>query len=516
MDRSTHSAVGCILNKVYVLYWNEKRHKMGIDKFALFVELHHPSAIMKATKEPRSTQNAYVRAARAGEAVVVDAMTHLHIVSGRMAFKNRAVEQAQGAQRSTSDLEQKNFVTGEELVTSFYAQIVSYFLRFQGATPDAVPLLVLAFDKAQYVNPAKAPLQASRDRGIVGYPPTARLEAGGIRVAPEAPLQSVDVQRLLHSRGLRHALRRYLLNALTDDTLAAPLAWPDNTRLIVDCDDGVFAWRCHPSSGRLIRCDTFGVVTTEENKDWLLDLSSCRNTLGEADLSAVFWTATIMRQLRPLFKPTGVRVISVDTDHAMLQTYHFWKHLHPDTARKDSPVEPYRLVWDNDKNIQLFLSAFVQSLVTLGYARDTLVCVGILSQCDYFKKNLATGEVGHKDIYLGLKNYMAHRRKTGEQGSLGQLKAFRDMLLFVYAQKLKCAPTAEAIQAAKLPVRMKPLLRDAEIMAPYVQFKLTYAYFTHFKCWRVPPQSAEPVAIKGLLDAELEVTRLQNAVKIGA
>jgi hypothetical protein len=488
---------------------------MGIEKFALFVELHHPSALLKPTKEPRSTHNAYVRAARAGEAVIVDAMTHLHIVSGRMSFKNRAVEQAKGAQR-TSDLEQKNFVTGEELVTSFYAQIISYFLRFQGATPDAVPLLVLAFDKAQYVNPAKAPLQASRDRGMVGYPSTARLEAGGIRVAHDEPLQSIDVQRVLHSRGLRHTLRRYLLNALTDDKLAAPLSWPDNTRLIVDCDDGVFAWRCHPSSGRLIRCDTFGVVTTEENKDWLLDLSACRNTLGEADLSAVFWTATIMRQLRPLFKPTGVRVISVDTDHAMLQTYHFWKHLHPDTARKDSPIEPYRLVWDNDKNIQLFLGAFVTSLTTLGYARDTLVCVGILSQCDYFKKNLATCEVGHKDIYLGIKNYMAHRHKTGEHGSLGQLKAFRDMLLFVYAQKLKCRPTPESIKFAKLPARMKVLLSDADLMAPYVQFKLTYAYFTHFKCWRCSSpvsDNSESPKIHSLLDAELEVARQQNAVK---
>jgi hypothetical protein len=486
---------------------------MGIDKFSLFVELHHPSALLKATKEPRSTHNAYVRAAKAGEAVVVDAMTHLHIVSGRMSFKNRAVEQAKGAQRSSTDLEQKNFVTGEELVTSFYAQIISYFLRFVGSSPDAVPLLVLVFDKAQYVNPAKAPLQATRDRGQVGYPATARFEAGGIRLTPDEPLQSVDVQRALHSRGLRHTLRRYLLNALTDETLAAPLAWPDNTRLIVDCDDGVFAWRCHPSSGRLIRCDTVGVVITEENKDWLMDLTACRNTLGEADLAAVFWTATIMRQLRPLFRPAGVRVISVDTDHAMLQTYHFWKHLHPDTARKDSVVEPYRLVWDNDKNIQLFLSAFVTSLTTLGYARDTLVCVGILSQCDYFKKNLATCEVGHKDIYLGIKNYMAHRRLTGEHGSLGQLKTFRDMLCFMYAQKLKCAPNPQAIMRAKLPVRMKVLLSDADLMAPYVQFKLTYAYFTHFRCWR--PLPAVMPKLQSLLDAELVVTQQQDAVKIG-
>ena len=263
---------------------------MGIEKFSLFVELHHPSAILKPTKEPRSTQNAYVRAAKAGEAVVVDAMTHLHIISGRMSFKNKAVQQAKTV---TPDLEHKNFVTGEEFISSFYTQIVSYFVRFVPQTDGAVPLLVLVFDKESYVNPAKNALQTARDqvaRKASGapYPVTARFESGGIRLAPDGPLESIDVHRALHSRGIRHTLRRYLLNALTDEELAAPLAWPDNTRLIVDCEDGVFAWRCHPSSGRLVRCDTYGAVRTEENKDWLMDLSACRNTLGEADLAAVF------------------------------------------------------------------------------------------------------------------------------------------------------------------------------------------------------------------------------------
>lgn len=477
---------------------------MGVDKFSLFIELHQPWAMIPTAAQQKN--NAFLRAARAGQAVIVDAMTHLHKIGPRMGYKNRADAQAK---EKSLELDHKNHVTGDEFVSHFYSYLVSYFTHFvpQKEGECAWPV-VLAFDKEEYMNPAKSVIRATRDkysRAQEPYPDTARIEPGGIRVDPDSkePPESIDIERLLHSRSMRHNLRRFLLSSLTRED--SPVAWPDNTRIIVDCDDGVFAWRCHPQSGRLVRCDAHGVVLTEENKEWIMDLTPFRNTLGEADLAAVFWTRAYMTYMKPT---AGVRVVSKDTDHAVLQTYHFWKEL------SDPNKSTFQIVWDNETNIQLYLRRFVASLKELNYARDTLVCVGILSKCDYFEKNVATKQVGHEELYRGIAAFMAHRKKLPKpqrSGSLANIETFGEMLRFIYAQKLKCKPTAEEISGTRKHKQMVTLLTNEELLGPFVQFKLAYAYWTGFRCWCVNPNTLKN--LHGQLDAEVAIARMQEAAQ---
>jgi hypothetical protein len=476
---------------------------MGVDKFALFVELHHPSAILPATRAAtsnRSVNNAFVRAGQAGQRIIVDAMTHLHAIGGRMSFKNRAVEQSN---KNNSDIMLKNHVTGDEFAEHFFSSLKSYFWQFKPSQPNAAPIAVLIFDKAEFVNPAKWAVQSVRSHQSfqrVGkpYPETARVESGGIRVHPSSPtVESIDIDRLLHSRAVRLSFQRFLMDSLTTRTadIAAAKGWPANARLIVDCEEGVFLWRVHPWTGHLMRCDAHSVTMTEENREWLVDMSSFRNQLGEADLAAVFWTAALLRQS----PQTGARVISVDTDHAMLQTYHFWDALRAKTAT---------IVWDNDKTIQLHLAPFVTSLTNLGYQRDTLICVGILSKCDYFEKNWATAQVGHEQLYLGVKNYMLAHKKPDT--SLARLECFRELLWHIYAVKLKVAPTKQGLAGAgRVHKKMTLLLSDQELCKPYVQFKLAYAYFTAFRCYQ-PRDDVLDKAASGQYDAEILISSLQT------
>ena len=216
-----------------------------------------------------------------------------------------------------------------------------------------------------------------------------------------------------------------------------------------------------------MRCDTLGAVRTEENAGWLMDLTACRNTLGEADIALVFW-AQIIRHWTG-----GVRVISRDADLPMLHTFHFWA---------DLLHKRVKISWDNDVDIRLPLSPFARALHAIGYARDTIVCMGILSKCDYFPKNIATKQVGHAELYHGIKAYMNSPRRRKD--SLAQFHSFRDMLWHIYAQKLKCKPVPSEMKEARTRADMTLLITDDELMRPYVLFKLAYGYFTSFRCYR--------------------------------
>jgi hypothetical protein len=475
---------------------------MGVEKFSEFIRLHQPWAILSKKDEKVS---AYLRAAQSGEAVIVDAMTHLHAVAARMSFKNKAVAQAK---ERTTELEQKNFVTGDEFASCFYSPLMTYFLNYK--TPDEKvkipPVAVLVFDKAPFVNPAKQPEQQRRvERSkVTPYDASARIEAGGIRAHANGPLESIDVERLLRSRDVRSSFRRFLLNFLTRED--RPLAWSDNARVIVDCEEGVFAWRVDPVSCCMVRCDVNGAVMTEENKDTLVDLSACENTLGEADLAAVTWSQWL---LTAYHLAGGVRVISVDTDHAVLQTYHHWCSL------LNEATPGFKITWDNDRNIALNLRVFAKSLKTLGYARDTLICVAILSKCDYYEKSLATNMVGHEDLYRGIKDYMQYRKDQKIKGTLAQLSCFRDMLWHIYARKLKIGSgaylTAEKLLAQRIPQKMTLLVKDADLLMPYLRFKLAYAYFTGFHCW-IPRY--ERIVVNDHQDVEILVAKLQEAAII--
>lgn len=480
---------------------------MGITNFGKFVGEHQPDAVNPDFKKSKAKQknrqgradSAFARAARADQAVVMDALTHLFTLLASVGWKNK---------------DPNLRVTGEDVFKAFFGCIIDYFNETREKkeedteeTKKANPVqyqLVMIFDKSTWVNPGKRAVQDARNKAkaVPGYGPHVAYTLDGVRPEPRAILQSIDVTRMVTAGGAaRTTLRRFLLEHLTHSPPLLP--WPSNTEIFVDSEEGVQLFRCNPQ-GALYTVD-----------DTTASLIKFRNQLGEADLASVRWTLLLKRP---------VRLITVDTDWPMLAAYHFWGHL---------KVTP-EIVWDNNKDIQTFkVHDFVTTLRDVHYwVRGGLVALAIFSGCDYFSKGLATDNIGHPDIYKGIHTYMRARRhpdkfrKFGYETDqtdrsffaeilwvksrkvdLGSLEGMRDLLWTIYARKLGShfTPTAESLTAAR--TKLKLVLTPAALSELFVPYKLAYDYFTTFTCW--DPDRDLPVVAGVHRDAAMRLAAMQ-------
>lgn len=486
---------------------------MGVLNFSELVQDVQPDAVVYVPKSAKRTDNnAFVRAARKRQAVVMDAMTHWYTLSGSLGWKNEG---------------DKYFVSGEDVFKKFFERVSQYFTAWnlveppQEAKPkqqtqqklklktkkqtiiesdssdddgaameedekkkqedeEDEPLFVMVFDKAQWVNPGKKQTQIARDKArskptknkpvpLQPYGDDVEYSLAGVRPDATAVLQSIDIDRAINGRGkARTKLRKFLLDSLT----ASPplLSWPHNTKLYIDSEEGVVLYRSN-ARGELY-VDTDHVEHTRK----------FRNKLGEADLAAMMWVQRLQR--------TSVRMISKDADWPMLAVYHFWH------ARLRHQ-EPRTLIWDNDANIHEFdVHLFAKTLRTEYHCtREAIVAIGILSGCDYFDKGLATPQIGHESIYKGIWRYMRLTKDDKARPVLASLEGMRKALYHIYAHKLDCKPDLASLVVAKKPNKKMTLVLEADRMADvYVAYRLAFGYFCSFKCYdpTKDPKLAKP------------------------
>ena len=173
----------------------------------------------------------------------------------------------------------------------------------------------------------------------------------------------------------------------------------------------------------------------------------------------------------------GTRLITTDTDWFMAHTYQVWPRVIP--VLKTAP-----LFWDNDDNVPgLDLPALAKSLRAAHFSRDAFMIKGILSGCDYMKKNMATNGVGRESIYRGIIEYMRVSRpgKGKPREYAYTLGGFYVILQHIYAHMLKCDPAAVA--ASKSKRKNKLLLTPEAAHDAFVTARLTFDYYTRKVCW---------------------------------
>lgn len=455
---------------------------MGVTNFAAFVQRIQPDAVVPVKKSTRATDNAFVRAGQGEQAVIMDGMTHVYTLTASLGWKNKGPKKTD--QPPTPRELEMYKVTGADVLRAFYRRINDYFQAYTlcATSPRdsrAPPVLVLLLDKFKFVNPGKAACQKKRSASKQeGYGPTVQYFLEGVRPAPTSVMQSIDINKALAARGDgRRALLRFLLAGLT----AHPqlFKWPPATQLYVDTEDGVRLFLA-AESGDLYetRPETWDAMFTEESDmeedkkastpKPAIDPRRAANRLGESDLAAVRWTALLNRP---------VRLITTDTDWAMLHVYHIWPRVN----------KVPEVVWDNNGSIQVFCVA--QAITTLRddfhFTREAIVSLCVLSGCDYFEKSTATHQIGHPIIYDGMFALMkAHAPRTGKpRPNLHTLDGMRAALWQIYSTRLECKPESESLRLAKRSPSM-PLLLDPDSLAEvFVAYKLAMDYFCQFLCW---------------------------------
>ena len=447
---------------------------MGVTNFAAFVNVIQPDAVVPVKKSTRATDNAFVRAGQNEQAVVMDGMTHVYTLTASLGWKNKGPKKTD-VDPSPKELEMYK-VTGADVLQAFYRRIADYFNAYHlcATSPDTSqrppPVLVMLLDKFKYVNPGKAACQKKRSAGKQeGYGPTVQYFMEGVRPTPTAIMQSIDINKALSARGDgRRALFRFLLAGL----VAKPqqFKWPPNSQLYVDTEEGIRLFM-GTEAGELYEVHDF----SDEEKRPVVDCKRAANQLGESDLAAVRWTALLNRP---------VRLITTDTDWAMLHVYHIWPRVNKVPG----------VVWDNNGPIRSFCIA--QAITTLRddyhFTREAIVSLCVLSGCDYFEKSAATHMIGHPILYDGMFALMkACAPRTGKpRPNLHTLDGMREALWHIYATRLQCPPSGQALRLVKRSPGM-PLLLDPDSLAEvFVAYKLAMDYFCQFLCWdpRADPQ----------------------------
>jgi len=453
---------------------------MGITNFNSFVAQYAAPTDFEKLDKGRVT--AFMRAGRARRRAIVD-QTHMFTLLASLRWTKQAESTAIVTKQEED--EQKG-VTGATLLKKFWHRVMTYFAEFNTSKeegPAPSPALVMVWDKARFVNPGKQACQAKRAKRRphqTSYGPHVVYSMEGVRPAPESVLQTIDIDKAVNSSGpARKALRTFLTDGLTDPK--SPLQWPHNALIYVDCEEGCFEFRMGPD-GRLTRSEA---------------PEKFHNQCGEADMAAIHWVeqwhAEDMKITEEDEKKEekhvkqGIHLITIDCDWPMLQMYHTWPRFFPMNR-----VPP--LVWDNGTSHMVDLYAFSRTLRgKYFFTRDALVAMCILCECDYFEKGLATAQVGHDELYKGTVAYLRELRGLERKArkEFYTLEGLRELLLRIYAQKLKCPPTVEALRVQKRHRNMT-LLLDYDSLSPvFVAFRLAFDYFTRFKVWH-PQRDLDP------------------------
>jgi hypothetical protein len=506
---------------------------MGVKNYIDIVKLVAPEAVSEAAsagggkkkaKTPkgvkRADYNAFMRAARAGQWVLVDALIHLRCLLG-LEWMNKSGD--------------KYFCKGEDLIKKFYAYLSGYFVECAKRGLDDARIALL-WDKSKFVNPGKKACQQARaaqraKRNLVYYPDTVQYTLGGVLPAPDSVLQSIDIAQAIESGGAaRVALRQFLIRGLLEKSDL--LMWPPNTRLYIDSEEGCALLRPDDKTGRLV-----AVAAPPQY----------HNQMGEADIAALHWvrrwtedaaelkanpvheTKVLTREEEealadamedPTRDPTtvglyrvavqGIRLLTTDADWPMLHVYHQWPAkpapavtepapadgeskelaLPPDKRHKATPPATLCVVWDNDNTVlDLSIPTFIEVLRTqYHFTRDVWLALCILFECDYFEKSWATAQVGHETLLEGVIRFLKATRYRDASGKPGRrpvhdLHGFRALLVHIYARKLGCPAKAEEVLAAKRPANMNLKLESDALAEAFVRFRLAYDYFAYARCW---------------------------------
>lgn len=467
---------------------------MGVTNWAKLVAHFQSDAIVPTKKsERKATNNAFYRAGVAQQVAELD-QTHLYTLLASVGWMNA--------------------IDGKDLFMAFFRGPLNYFETYAKHATDSTlpPILVLLWDKSHYVNPGKRACQEAREKSQskkTPYGPLVSYARTGVRPDDTAIEQPIDIDRAVFARGpARTALRRFLLSELTAQP--ALLKWPVNTQLYVDSAEGVSVFMA-TEAGELYEYDPASATATGAmGEDEIEGSDSCppkpaldplkmRNTLGEADIASVRWTAALKR-------PT--RLITTDSDWAMLHVYHLW-------PRVDITPE---VIWDNGKDISQFhVHRMIKSLRdTHQFTREALLVLGILSGCDYFKKNHATDKIGHDDLYEGMKMFMlASSPRTGKpRPNLRTLDGMRDALWHIYAYHYNVEPTEEALSKVKKSPKKAGLLFGADQLAEvFVQYRLALDYFSLFICWN-PAKDPALLSLQTDNVVHIDATRRIEAMQL--
>ena len=252
-------------------------------------------------------------------------------------------------------------IRGDEMYRRFAGPIHEFFANHRAR------LYVIAADKRRFVPHWKGDVhKIKRKRAIGRYDASCSfISDEGVWNTNTKTVDTIDIGELMRTRAMTGKLLTYLWYRLIRDS------WPDHATIVMDfevspeqvqyqCADAK-AWEMGP---RVYAVHGDRGVYTE-----------MKNSLGEGDLTAVWWVRRILA-VRP---QSSICVWTRDTDQIALQSYHLWNM---DQSR----------VWFNGDLLKkspnakgdglLHIGKLIRSLKRSGWSRQRFLGACILMGCD--------------------------------------------------------------------------------------------------------------------------------------